>query len=247
MHNEAAIEGNGMSESDSLAYAPHPLDHPIWHALTTRQKAIAEGNGLAWRYPADVAPFAAVSDTSPSSFAALERLVTPSARVAMFTVAPVVPPSDRLKVLIAKTAEQMITSSIEAPSGGSEPVLLGEADVPDMMELVELTKPGPFGIRTGELGIFLGIRADDRLVGMAGERMKLDGFTEITAVCTHPAYRGHGYARALLQAVSHGISARGETPFLHVFSDNQPAIELYLREGFTVRKRMHLTVLGIPE
>ncbi|HEY6431082.1 MAG TPA: GNAT family N-acetyltransferase, partial [Acetobacteraceae bacterium] len=242
---DAALGRNGMFDSDSLADSANPLDHPIWNALTTRQRAIAEGNGFAWRYPADIAPFAAIVDASPASFAALEQLVSDSARVALFTVQPVVPP-DPLKIRLAKTAEQMVAMSVADTSAMAvpEPVLLRETDVPAMLELVELTKPGPFGVRTGELGNFLGIRADNRLVAMAGERMKLDGFTEITAVCTHPAYRGKGYARALLQAVSRGIFARGETPFLHVFSDNKSAIELYRRSGFAVRKRMHLTALG---
>lgn len=240
---EAALGETGKSESQSLADSPHPLDHPIWNALTTRQRAIAEGNELARRYPADIAPFAAIIDTSPASFAALTQLITPSARAALFTVGPVLPP-DQFKTHIATTAEQMIAISLPGAFSGPEPVPLGEADVPAMLELVELTKPGPFGARTSELGTFLGIRADNRLVAMAGERMKLDGFTEITAVCTHPAYRGHGYARTLLQAISRGIFARGETPILHVFSNNQPAIELYRRSGFAVRRQMHLTVLG---
>ncbi len=241
--SQAAMEGNGMSESHSLAGFPHPLDHPIWNALTTRQRAIAEGNGLAWRYPADIAPFAAMIDTSPASFAALAQLVTPSARIAMFTVRPIAPP-DLLKTVVATTAEQMVATSIDGASTAPALVPLGETDVPAMLELVELTKPGPFGVRTGELGTFLGIRVGNRLAAMAGERMKLDGFTEITAVCTHPAYRGKGYARTLLQAVSRGIFARGETPFLHVFSDNKSAIELYRRSGFAVRRQMHLTALG---
>ena len=151
----------------------------------------------------------AIIDASPASFAALEQLVSNSARVALFTVQPVVPP-DPLKIRLAKTAEQMVAMSVADTSAMAvpEPVLLRETDVPAMLELVELTKPRPVRCSYRRLGNFLGIRADNRLVAMAGERMKLDGFTEITAVCTHPAYRGKGYARALLQAVSTRSSSR---------------------------------------
>ncbi len=121
---------------------------------------------------------------------------------------------------------------------------LGAADVPVMLALVELTRPGPFATRTIELGNFFGVRVGGELVAMTGERMKPEGFTEVTAVCTHPDHRGQGYARSLLAHVTRGVLDRGEVPFLHVFSDNFSAIELYLRSGFAIRKRMHVTVLG---
>jgi ribosomal protein S18 acetylase RimI-like enzyme len=219
------------------------LDQAIWNALTTRQASTAVGDALARRYPPDIAPFAAIADNSAASFAALERLVSPSAPAALFTVEPVTP-LGALAVLRRGSVEQMVGSLVEDLPGTQEAVPLGAADLPAMRELVELTKPGPFGKRTPELGIFLGIRVGGQLVAMAGERMKLAGFTEITAVCTHPEHRGRGYARILLTALSRAIAARGEIPFLHVFSDNQPAIALYRRMGFGVRRRMHLTVLG---
>jgi predicted GNAT family acetyltransferase len=112
-----------------------------------------------------------------------------------------------------------------------------------MLALVELTKPGPLGTRTHELGTFLGIRVDGKLVAMAGERMKPAEYTEMTAVCVHPAHRGRGYAQILLGAVARQIVARGESPFLHVFTDNTSAIALYRRQGMKIRRRLHVTVL----
>jgi predicted GNAT family acetyltransferase len=112
-----------------------------------------------------------------------------------------------------------------------------------MMALTSLTKPGPFGARTHELGTFLGIKVAGELVAMAGERMKPGNFTEMTAICVHPDYRGRGYAQALLAAISRQILARGEIPFLHVFSHNTSAIALYQRQGMTIRRRVHVTVL----
>lgn len=112
-----------------------------------------------------------------------------------------------------------------------------------MMALTELTKPGPFSARTHELGTFLGIRVGGKLVAMAGERMKPANYTEMTAICVHPDHRGRGYAQVLLSAVARQILARGETPFLHLFSDNAPAIALYQRQGMAIRRRLQVTVL----
>jgi predicted GNAT family acetyltransferase len=112
-----------------------------------------------------------------------------------------------------------------------------------MMALTELTKPGPFNVRTHELGTFLGVKVDGELVAMAGERMKPGNYTEMTAICVHPSHRGRGYAQALMAAVSSQIAARGEIPFLHVFSDNASAIALYRRQGMEIRRRLHVTVL----
>jgi GNAT superfamily N-acetyltransferase len=186
----------------------HPLDHPIWNALTTRQQALAEGGALARRYPPAIAPFAAVADMSAQSFAALGALMTGSDIVVLFTPDPVNAPAE-LKVLLAETGEQMIGTPAESSIGGAEIITLGADDAAAMVELTELTKPGPFTLRTHELGTFLGIRIDGQLVAMAGERMKPVKYTEITAVCVHPDHRGRGYAQLLLGAVARQITARG--------------------------------------
>jgi predicted GNAT family acetyltransferase len=220
----------------------HLLDHPIWSALTTRQQALAEGGALARRYPVAVAPFAAMADMSPQSFASLAELMSPSDIAVLFTPDPVTPPVE-FKVLLAKTGEQMIGMPAASPARGRQIVTLGVADVPAMMELTELTKPGPFSARTHELGSFLGIRIDGQLAAMAGERMKPGNYTEITAVCVHPSHRGRGYGQILLGEIGRRISARGEIPFLHVFSDNYSAIALYRRQGMEIRRRLHVTVL----
>ena len=221
----------------------HPLDRPIWSALTTRQQALAEGGSLARRYPSAIAPFAAMADMSPQSFAALRDLLSQSEAAVLFTPDPVTPPAE-FKTLLAETGEQMIGMPADSSIRGVEAVTLGVDDAPAMVELTELTKPGPFTLRTHELGTFLGIRIDGQLVAMVGERMKPANYTEITAVCVHPAHRGRGYAQLLLAAVARRISARGELPFLHVFSENAGAIALYRRQGMEIRRRLHVTVLG---
>jgi ribosomal protein S18 acetylase RimI-like enzyme len=216
------------------------LDRPIWSALTTSQKYLAEGGPRALRYPEDMTPFADILDMSAASFAALGDLMSGSQVAALFTPEPVIVP-DGFKVVLAEPGEQMIGSPADSPLREAEIVTLGAADVPAMLALTTLTKPGPFAARTHELGTFLGIRAGGELVAMTGERMKPGNFTEMTAVCVHPDHRGRGYAQALLSAVARQIEARGEIPFLHVFSSNTSAIALYQRQGMRIRRRLHVT------
>ena len=225
------------------ASSTHPLDRPIWNALTSTQSSLAEGGARARRYPPAIAPFAAMADMSPPSFAALGDLMSRPDQAVLFTTEPVIAPAE-FKLLLAASGEQMIGAPVETPIRSAEIITLGAADVPAMMELTKLTRPGPFTPRTHELGTFLGIRIDGQLVAMAGERMKPANYTEMTAVCVHPNYRRRGYAQMLLGAVSRQIVARGEIPFLHVFSDNTAAIALYRRQGMEIRRRIFVTVLG---
>ena len=160
----------------------------------------------------------------------------------LFTPDAVTAPAE-FKILLAETGEQMIGTPTESSIRGVDIVTLGAADVPAMMALTELTKPGPFTLRTHELGTFLGIRIDGQLVAMAGERMKPANYTEMTAICVHPDHRGRGYAQVLLGAVASQIAARGEIPFLHVFSKNDSAIALYRRQGMEIRRRLYVTAL----
>lgn len=222
------------------------LDHPIWSALTTRQKHLAEGGPRALRFPVTIAPFADMPDMTPAGFAALGDLLAPSQVAVLFTPEPVDVPAG-FRVVLAEPGEQMIGSPADRPLRGAEIVRLGAADVPAMTALVALTKPGPFAERTHELGTFLGIRSGGHLVAMTGERMKPGRFTEMTAVCVHPDHRGRGYAQALLAAVARQIEARGEVPFLHVFASNAAAIALYRRQGMRIRRRLHVTALMTAE
>jgi predicted GNAT family acetyltransferase len=220
----------------------HPLDHPVWNALITTQSALAQGGTLARRYPRQIAPFAAMIDTSSQSYAALGALMSRTDQVVLFTPEPVTAPAE-FKILLATTGEQMIGTPAEISSGANEIMTLGSDDVAAMMELTKLTNPGPFAVRAHELGSFLGIKVGGQLVAMAGERMKPADYTEITAVCVHPLHRRHGYAQLLLGAIARQILARQEIPFLHVFSSNESAIALYRRQGMQIRRRMCVTVL----
>jgi ribosomal protein S18 acetylase RimI-like enzyme len=221
---------------------PRQLERPPWSALTTTHSGFALRNDLACRYRPEIAPMAGVREVSEACLEALAALMAPGDVVGLFDAMPVSPGRD-LAVLTHKAIEQMVYAGSEIAPVAGECASLTPADVPAMMQLAELTKPGPFAQRTIVLGSYVGIRSGDQLVAMAGERMRFDGFTEISAVCTHPDHRGRGHAVLLVSALMRSILARGETPFLHIFSDNTSAAALYRKLGFAYRRSLTVTVL----
>jgi predicted GNAT family acetyltransferase len=225
--------------------ALHPLDNPIWHALTTTHAGFAVGGELARRYPLEVAPFAALADASSRAFAGLAEVLRVQRMAATFTATPLELP-DGWQVIQRQVISQMVCEILE-PVPELELEVLDKADVPEMTTLVELTKPGPFKRLTIRMGAYYGLRGDGTLIAMAGERLRLEGFTEISAVCTHPDHQGRGYGKALVQRVCQGVFARGELPFLHVKTDNANAVRAYEKLGFVERRSIHLTVLRLAE
>ena len=152
-------------------------------------------------------------------------------------VAPfMAPTADAWRVVASFEVVQM-TAGRGLGERGDEIVALGDGDVPEMLALTKLTNPGPFLQRTIEMGDYIGVRDGGKLVAMAGERFRVDGWTEISAVCTAPTHRGQGLATKLLRAVAAGIEARGEGVFLHVVATNTGAIRLYEALGFSIRGR----------
>jgi predicted GNAT family acetyltransferase len=216
------------------------LDNPIWSALTTDQAQLAQGGSLAKRFPRDVASFAAMPDQSAAAYQALEERLEGDIAALFLDSAPVLPTN--WSMVVSGEVYQMVC---EAPPP-AQPNLslrkLSVADVPEMLALTKLTEPGPFLPRTIEMGAYFGIHESGSLVAMVGERLKLTGYTEVSAVCTHPDYRGRGYGNALMSVVMAGIMNRGETPFLHVRTGN-PAQHLYQKLGFQVRALIHLAVI----
>jgi ribosomal protein S18 acetylase RimI-like enzyme len=223
--------------------AAHPLDHVIWRALTSRNRDVGEGDHLARRYLAPIAPFGATIDASTASFQSLLALLQAGDQIALFTLEEISPPSF-FSVIQRDAVDQMVLVKRSDHVCSTPIVTLDARDVPDMLALVGVTHPGPFGPRTIELGDYIGVRQQGILIAMAGERMRLDGFTEVSAVCVHPSGRGQGLAADLVCTLVRSIASRGETPFLHVFSSNRPAIELYLKLGFVLRRPMHLALLA---
>jgi ribosomal protein S18 acetylase RimI-like enzyme len=222
----------------------HPLDNPVHAALTGPHAHFAERKGGALRYPVDVSPFMALPDNpNEQDWADLAALVGPGAAAALTGAGPK-PPSD-WEVVWSLGGVQMVDDGVVA-GPDAEAVQLTAADVPDMLALVAKTKPGPFLTRTIELGTYLGIRRDGRLAAMAGERLHLAGWTEISAVCTDPDFRGSGLATRLVQALVQQIRDRDETPFLHAAATNTNAIRLYEAMGFRLRHNVMFVAARTP-
>ncbi len=228
----------------------HPLDNVIWQALTTRQTHCAEICGEARWFLRDITLLSAFREPSDKGYDSLAELAGPGGTAALFLDEPyrarpgweliAGPP---LLQMICENGNLFTQPDISRSAAGATIIELGQLDSPEMVELATLTKPGPFGTRTHELGTYLGIRRDGKLVAMAGERLKVPGHTEVSAVCTHPNHTGQGFAGILMTEVMRRILERGETPFLHVREDNVRAIELYHRMGFRKRLRSHLALL----
>ncbi len=223
------------------------LDNPIWNALGTEHKSIALGDDRARRYPPAIGPLSGLPNGSAESYEALRILAGAEGLLGLFCQDEPKPPAGWTTVRGGLLA-QMVSSSTDVASSGPIPVdatlrRLDHGDVPAMMALAELTEPGPFRERTIELGDFFGIFMGERLMAMSGQRLNLPGYTEVSAVCTHPDARGRGYARILMSRVMDEIRRRGKVPFLHSFADNYPAIRVYESLGFTLRRHLHLAVL----
>ncbi|MFE4696030.1 GNAT family N-acetyltransferase [Streptomyces sp. NPDC056738] len=223
--------------------APHVLDNAAWAALTGPHAHLAERVGRAARYPTDVSPFTALSDPAdPRSWDDLAELVGPGA-VTPVTAVQSVP--DGWTVEHSGVGVQLTATALRSEPA-PEAVRLGPDDVPEILDLIALTRPGPFLPRTVELGTYLGIREGGRLIALAGERLRPPGWTEISAVCTHPDHRGRGLATRLVRAVAAGVRERGDTPFLHAAADNTNAIRLYESIGFTLRRRTRFLLVRAP-
>ena len=222
----------------------HVLDRPVWSALNGRQAHLVVRRGGAVRMHPDYGLFAAAADQDRESLAALGELVREQGTVGL--VEPAAPPPvPGTQVVSSALCLQMEAEQV-APAWdvAFDMLPLTDADAAEMLALATLTKPGPFFSRTHQLGDFIGVRVEGRLVAMAGERMRPDGYTEASGVCVHPDHRGRGYAARLLREVTAKILARGEKAFLHSYADNATAIGLYESLGYRGRSEIVFTILA---
>jgi ribosomal protein S18 acetylase RimI-like enzyme len=206
------------------------LDNPIWHSLRTRHAGLAISHGAAARYPAEVAPFAGLE--SEGAGADLLELVSPGERVGILSVIPAL--AHHWQLVKEIEIHQYVWQSDAQAELARDAVKLTEAHLPAMLELTALVYPAYFRPGTARLGDYFGIFERSRLAAMAGIRMAMDGYQELSAICTHPDFRGRGYATRLTHHLVRHILNEGETPFLHTESDN-PAKGMYEKAGFTLR------------
>ncbi|WP_254878919.1 GNAT family N-acetyltransferase [Streptomyces sp. NA04227] len=226
------------------AERPHPLDNPAHWALSGPQSHLAMARGRVRRFPLEVSPWSAVpGEPEAADWADLARLTGGGNTALLLTLTR--PPAG-WEILFDAPGVQMTAEDL-AGQADPEAREMGAEDVPEILELVERTRPGPFLKRTVELGTYLGIRREGRLVALAGERLRPGGWSEISAVCTDPDFRGEGLAARLMRAVAHRMRERGEAPFLHAAADNTSAIRLYESLGFRLRRPVHFLAVRVPE
>jgi ribosomal protein S18 acetylase RimI-like enzyme len=218
------------------------LDNVIWNALTTEQSHFGERDGDAARFAPEVTALAGLREATPEAFAGLARLLGDGAAAGLFLDAGVeLPPA--LTYLDGATVVQMVHVGPTPDADETGLIELGADYNDEMIDLAHRTRPGPFGTRTRELGAFLGVQSGGRLVAMAGQRMRLPGLIEVSAVCTDPGHLGRGYAGRLMNAQIARIRAAGATPFLHVRGDNDRAVGVYERLGFASRRSFRYAIV----
>ncbi len=207
------------------------LANPVWAALTSSHQHLAEVSGNVLRYPGDIAPFGSVEH--PGVPVATEGLSDAASDVYFVGVLPEL---NGQGFQISRSTVLQMTGPKQTrhpgPAALPEEVDLTVEDSVDMLELTQVAFPGFFRPRTAQLGRYIGIRTDGPLVAMAGERMRLPGLREISAVCTRPGYTGQGYAKHLMQRLMH--SPDQEQVFLHVRASNTRAVQIYRALGFEV-------------
>jgi GNAT superfamily N-acetyltransferase len=213
--------------------------NPVLHALQTRHRHFAVSTGEACRYPADVAPFAAVARPSKSALQSLHSLLVPGEYA--WLIGESYPPVPELSCIGNLECFQMaLPDGVTPPPPSPEIVPLSSANATKMVALTDLAFPGFFRSRTCEMGSYYGVRSEGELIAMGGERLMLDGYPEISGICTHPAHRGKGYAASLIWHLVRNHRRGGLVSWLHVSAENNHAIELYLRLGFTMARKIKL-------
>lgn len=235
-----------MTPTISTPHDAAVLDNPAWHALTGPHAHFAIGGDLVRQYPADVAPFVAVrswQDPAPV-WAALAELVGPGAEVGLSGTDEL--PPEGWETLGRGDGVQLVQTDALRPRPEEEAIVLGAADVPEMLALVERNQPGPFRPRTYELGRYIGIRREGALIAMAGERLHPEGWTEISAVATDVAHRGQGLASRLVLDVAFHIQERGDRALMHAAATNVGAIAIYERLGFALRRHSTFSSVLTP-
>ena len=232
---------NGVTE-------PDPLENPTRFALEGAHASIAERKGRVLRYPADFCPFYGMpAEPTAQDWADAAALAGPGGLVTLS--ATMIPFPEEWEIVFGgRPGVQLVAGEHVGHTelADNEVIQLGLADVPEVLDLVARTQPGPFRQRTIEMGTYLGIRREGALVAMAGERLRPPGFTEISAVCTDEAWRGHGFGSRLTLAVAALIRARGDVPFLHAVATNVNAIRLYEQLGFERRRMTQFKTARVP-
>lgn len=214
------------------------LHNPVYNALLSRDAHLGSGTGTVRYFNAEVSPFAGFPEDYDKGFEELYNIL-PADRKIVYAIPKQIKEPKGWQTLVEMKGLQFVFAGTKPADYSITPVPLSNENVEEMMQLATLTKPGPFGPRTIEFGHYHGIFENGKLAAMTGQRMHVDNYTEISAVCTHPDHLGKGYAAALMLHQLDLIHSQGQKAFLHVREDNSRAIALYERLGFKVNRPMN--------
>ncbi len=213
----------------------YKLDNPVWYALWEVHDQQAALFPYMQAYLPEFASF--VASLQPQRIAnSLEIYTQLSPRFYFVGDQPVLPPT--LNIADEVICEQMVWEKTALPYDTSAVQLLDEQHTAQIVELVQRVQPGYIKEKTPLLGNYFGIFEEGRLAAVAGQRMQLNYFTEISACVTDPAFRGKGYQQKLITRVIEDILETEKWPFLHVVSSNHQAVQLYEKMGFSSRRKI---------
>ena len=242
LHPARTWEGTLVATGKFAACMTHPLENATWHALSTYQSHLNEGSDSLKYFRGNVSPFLAMEQWQASDLDLLKHAV-PANRSFAIKISQAITLPAELEVTLSLRIYQMICTGlkpVEDPAVAIRPLTYD--DVPQMLDLTRLTRPGPFLERTIDMGRYFGIFHGEHLAAMAGERVRLPGYTELSAVCTHPHFAGRGYASILSTHVCILNLQEGITPILHVRKENENAIRVYRKLGFEIGREIHFTM-----
>ena len=217
----------------------HLLHNPVYNALLSGDKALSLGTDAVKYFDEAVSPFVGFKESYTKGFDDLHELLPPGRKILYAIPSAITQPAGWQIRHEIKGLQFVYEGKGEIKNEFANVLPLGEEHIDQMIQLAALTKPGPFGPGTIRFGSYYGIFEDEKLVAMTGQRLHVQNFTEVSAVCTHPDHTGKGYANTLLQHQLQLILQQGQDPFLHVREDNERAIALYQRLGFTISRQMN--------
>lgn len=219
-----------------------PLSNPAWFALGDLQSRFNIGDDVLRYFPEEVSPFVGLPNWDEAERAKMSAEL-PGGRLFFIMLEPKVIIPDEFQIKVTMPLYQMVCET-PVPVAMDEVIRpLTESDVPQMLSLTSLTRPGPFAKRTIEFGNYVGIFEGEKLIAMGGERLQVPGYTEVSAICTHPDHQGRQLATKILSHVSEGIKARGEIPFLHTKTDNTPALRVYEKLGYRKSRDIYFAII----